>query len=200
MKGDKKMLRSIIGLFACTLLGACAFTPHQIPITATAPKVESSVGDGIVLSLEVLDDRDSTVVGQRGTGMMGADITAPEVIAALERELTAGLEAQGFTVVPANSRADVDLEARLRAFKFFIETGFWTGAENTDVVVAVEAERAGEDYDRVYRASGETASIFVPGGEAIDQKLNAAFNSVLSQIMNDDALIAFLARRSPAGT
>jgi uncharacterized lipoprotein YajG len=187
-------------LSVAVVLGACAFTPHEVPITATAPKVESSVGNGITLALDVLDDRDSLVAGQRGQGMMGADITAPQVVAALERELTEGFEAQGFNVVPANSPADVDFEARLRAFKFFIESGFWTGAENTDVVVAVEAERAGTDYDRVYRSSDETAALFVPGGEAIDQKLNAALSSVLTQIMNDDALITFLARRPPSGT
>jgi len=191
------MFRTMICLIAAAALAGCAFTPHQVGVTASAPKDASTIGEGTALFVEVFDDRDSTVVGQRGVGMQGADITAPQVIPAVERELRAGFEAKGFRIVDNKTAANARVEARLRAFKFFIESGFWTGAENTDVVIAVEARNGADDYKKVYRMSGEESAIVVPGGDAIDQKLNAGLTQVLGQIMRDEQLLQFLARRPP---
>lgn len=118
---------------------------------------------------------------------------------ALERELTSGFDAQGFRVVDAGAPADAQVKARLRAFKFFVEYGFFLGAENTDVVVGIEAASGGDEIEHIYRASDEVPAMFVPGGEGIDQKLNAALAYVLSQIMKDKELMTFLARRPAAG-
>lgn len=197
--GEKAMSRIFYGLLTVVLLSACAFTPHEVQLTASAPKNQSSVGQGVTLYLDVIDDRDSTVVGQRGGGMQGADITAARVMPTLERELKAGFEAKGFRVVSTKVGADAKVKARLRAFKFFLETGFFSGAENTSVVVALAAEKLGDDYDRTYRSSSETGTLFVPGGSSIDKKLNAALSRVLSEIMSDQKLMAFLARRPPSG-
>jgi len=194
-KEDMMMSRVFICVMCAMMLSACAFTPHEVEITAKAPTEASSIGAGISLYLEVIDDRDSLVTGQRGAGMQGADITAPLLMAALERELTAGFEAKGFRVLSSDAGADVEVEARMRAFKFFIETGFFVGAENTSVVIGIEAERLSDDYDRTYRASSEEAAMFVPAGSSIDGKLNATLEHVLSQIMSDEKLMAFLARR-----
>ncbi len=188
------MSRVFICVMCAMMLSACAFTPHEVKITAKAPTEASSIGAGISLYLEVIDDRDSLVTGQRGAGMQGADITAPQLMAAVERELKAGFEAKGFHVLSSDAGADVEVEARMRAFKFFIETGFFVGAENTSVVIAVEAKKLGDDYDRTYRASSEEASMFVPAGSSIDEKLNATLSHVLLQIMSDEKLMAFLAR------
>ena len=118
------MSRVFISVLCAMMLSACAFTAHEVEITAKAPTGTSSVGAGIAVYLQVIDDRDSPVVGQRGAGMQGADITAPQLMPTLVRELTAGLEAKGFRVLSSDAGADVELEARMRAFKFFIETGF----------------------------------------------------------------------------
>ena len=109
-----------------------------------------------------------------------------------------GFEAKGFGIVDNKTAANARVEARLRAFKFFIESGFWTGAENTDVVIAVEARNGADDYKKVYRMSGEESALVVPGGEDIDQKLNAGLTQVLGQIMRDEQLMQFLVRRPPS--
>ena len=193
------MVRVLVGILSALLLSACAFTPHLVAVTAQAPTEPSTIGQGITLYLEVIDDRDSPIVGQRGAGMRGADITAPQIISTLGRELKAGFEAKGFRVVSTNAGADAEVEARLRAFKFFIETGFFVGAENTSVVIAVEAKRSGDDYDRTYRSSSEDATMVVPGGSAIDVKLNAALSTVLDQIMSDKKLMGYIAQKPATG-
>ena len=185
-------VRPLAFILSSILLTSCAFTPHDVAITAEVPYTSSSVGDGVTLALQVIDDRDDVVVGQRGAGMQGADITAKDIIPALERELKKGLEAKGFEALSAQSDADAGFKARLRAFKFFIEMGFWTGAENTSVVINIEAKKRGKTFERSYRVNTEERGIVVPEGTAIDQKLNAALSEVLAKIMRDAELMSFL--------
>ncbi|MDE0058702.1 MAG: YajG family lipoprotein [Defluviicoccus sp.] len=187
------MTRQISGLMVALLVSACAFTPHEVEISATAPKSESTIGAGVTVALQVIDDRESTVVGQRGAGMLDADITVKDILSVLNTELTEGLKANGFKVGVPGSTADAEIEVRLRALKFFIESGFFTGAENTSVVLAVEAEKRGQDFDRTYRSSSEKRTIFIPGGGSIDAKLNAALTDVLGRIVRDRKLLDFLA-------
>ncbi len=144
--------------------------------------------------MDVVDDRDDLVVGQRGAGLQGADITAKDIIPALEREMKRGLEAKGFRVVSSTEPANAEVQANLRAFKFFVETGFWTGAENISVVVKIEAERGGDDFERNYRVSEEERVMAISAGEVIDVKLNGALSFVLEKIMSDEELMAFLAQ------
>ncbi len=202
--------RVLAFVLSSILLTSCAFTPHEIAVTAKAPTTPSSIGKGVTVALEVLDDREDIVVGQRGAGMRGADITVKDIIPALERELRNGLEAKGFTVVSGgtsgstagnvdtnlvgNGEPDVDFEAKLRAFKFFIESGFWSGAENTSVVINVEAVKGGQDYEKSYRFNSEESAMVVPEGSEIDDALNAALSEVLAQIMRDQQLMSFLAQ------
>ena len=186
--------RALAFVLSSILLTSCTFTPHEVAITAEAPSTPSSVGKGVTLALQVIDDRDDVVVGQRGVGMMGADITVKDIVPALERELKKGLEVKGFTVASAKSNADAKFKARLRAFKFFIETGFWTGAENTSVVINVEADKRGKNFERSYRFNAEERVIVVPMGSSIDEKLNAALSEILAKIMLDAELMNFLAQ------
>ena len=183
----------IIPVLSAVGIAACAFTPHEVAVNASAPVEPSSIGAGRTIYLEVIDDRETEVVGQRGAGMQGADITASQVMPTLERELIAGFTAKGFSVSTTDRNADAEVEARLRASRFFLETGFFAGAKNTSVVVGIEADNGRDDYDRTYRSSSEDSTMVVPAGSDIDAHLNAAFTEVLRQIMADDALMEFLA-------
>ena len=186
------MVRLVFGMLGVMTVSGCVWETHDVPITATAPSVQSSAGAGVSLSLQVIDDRDSLEVGQRAARMEGADIIASGIMPALERQLKAGFEAHGFRVLPANTKADTEVEARLRAFKFFLQTGMLQGTANTSAVVAIEAERSGEDYDRTYRSAIEDPSFWGPDEKDIDAQLNQSFASVLGQITTDGALIGFL--------
>lgn len=132
--------------------------------------------------------------------MHGADITAAHLMPALENQLIAGFKSKGFNVVKPPVDSDAEVEVRLRAFKFFIETGFFTGAENFNTTIALEAQKNGNDHDHTYRSSDEERAIFVPGGESITAKLNASLTEVLFQIFNDHNLMGFLARKEKAPT
>ena len=126
--------------------------------------------------------------------MQGADITANGIIPAIEKELKEGIEAKGFRIVSMGDAADADFEANLRAFKFFLETGFWTGAENTNVAIRVDAKKLDREFVRMYRSNSEERTLVVPDGEAIDTKLSAALSEVLTDILEDRELMKILAQ------
>lgn len=174
-------------------LSSCAFQAHTVRLQPTVPVEYSSEGRNVIVELQVFDEREDTVVGQRGAGTMGADITVADLVPTVERELKKGLEARGFTVANPGQKAGAELEAKIRAFKFYVETGFWTGAENTSVVISVEAKKHGFDYDRTYRTGSEERIIVISEGATIDQKLNAALDEVLTSIIRDENLMKFLA-------
>lgn len=192
----KQILAVVFGAF---VLGGCAFTPHTVALNSNLQHSKSTVGSGTTVVLELVDDRESDVVGQRGAGMQGADITVSGLLPHIDREIKEGLQAKGFTVVSNKKQlgaapADLaEMEVRLRAFKFFIETGFWTGAENSNVAINVEAEKNGDDFKRAYRASAEDRTMVIPGGSTIDEQMNARLSSVIDQLIKDEELMAFLA-------
>ena len=184
---------SIFIVLLIAQLGACAFTPHKVVLDAKAPSDAAKVGNNVIVGLDVVDDRDVPVVGQRGAGMMGADITVEDLIRNVRQEIKLGLESRGFKIVGVNQKADVELLARLRAFKFFIETGFFTGTLNTNVAINVIAERGRRKFRKTYRHDNEESVLVVPVGSAIDKKLNTGLNDVYRKIIYDDALMKFLA-------
>ncbi len=132
--------------------------------------------------------------------MIGADITSAQIMPIIERELRTGFAAKGFTIANDGVPADATVTARLRAFKFFIETGFWTGAENTSVAIGINADRGVKDYEQVYRYSTEDRTMVVPKGTEIDEALNAALADVFRQIFADQQLMQFIASARTPGT
>lgn len=69
---------------------------------------------------------------------------------------------------------------------------YW--GENVSVVVNAEAKNGVNDLDKTYRFNKEERTFFVPSGGEIDEKLNAALENVLNQIVSDMQLMAFLAQ------
>lgn len=193
--GGVMKVRLLAFILSSILLTSCALQPHDVTITAEVPYTSSSVGDGVTLALQVIDDRDDVVVGKRAPVPAAADITAKNIIPALERELKKGLEAKGFEALSAQSDADAEFEARLRRFKYFIPPPRFIGStENTWVVINIEAKKRGKAFERRYRVHTKEPGLFASTGTEIDQKLNAALSEVLARIMRDAELMSFLAQ------
>ena len=189
--------RSLVAIITVLLFSGCAFTPHEVQMTATAPRLTSDVGQGVTVGVRIVDDRESSTVGQRGVGMQGADVSANSLITHIERQTRQLLSDKGFKIVDYNDSetADVKLTVSMRAFKFFIETGFWTGANNVDVILKSEARRGAEDYVNTYRFNNEERMLVVPDGAGIDDMLNSALLDVFTKMAADSDLYKFLANK-----
>jgi uncharacterized lipoprotein YajG len=180
------------------LVSGCAWTPHDVQVATTAPTPVSTVGSGTHLYFQFVDDRDDVTVGHRGVATVGAKITAADVPQVVEKHLRTMLQNKGYTLLDGPVGSDAGVTYRLRAFKFEIESGLFTGGQNADVVLAVDASRAldashgAQTYKTVYRSNSEERILAVPDGDAIDQQLNAALTDVLTKAANDTALDSVL--------
>jgi uncharacterized lipoprotein YajG len=179
------------------ILQACTFTQHEVAFYPSMQPIESTIGEGTNIGFRVYDDRDSQTVGQRGAGMVGADINASSIMLHLDSELRRGFTAQGFKIVSSEDpSADAKLTISLRSLKFFIETGFWTGANNVSVAIKADGNRDGDEFRNSYNFDSEERALVVPDGSGIDQALNAGLTDVLTQLFADSELMKFLANPS----
>ena len=76
--GESRFLRisrRLVVVGAITIgLSGCAFTPQAIELQPKVNVVESSIGQGRVVYINVVDERAKTTLGTRGAGL-GADLT-----------------------------------------------------------------------------------------------------------------------------
>ncbi|HEY4275761.1 MAG TPA: YajG family lipoprotein [Rhizomicrobium sp.] len=185
-------MKTISAIALALLLGGCAWTPHDVKIAPLTPPQASTIGEGTKVFFRFSDERDDATVGHRSVATVGAKISAPTLDAEIERNLRLGLTTKGYSIVSDQGAADATAVYRLRSFKFEIETGFWSGAQNAATVIAVDGMRAGRTYTNVYRSSSEERIMAVPGGDAIDQQMNAAISSTMNQAWSDGNLDLFL--------
>jgi uncharacterized lipoprotein len=184
-----------LGLACWALLSGCAFTPHDVNLQPAVTASTSDVGQGTHLYFRFIDDRDDTIVGHRSVATVGAKISATDLPNVFEKRLRAELAAKQFQLIDSETSADASITYRLRSFKFEIEQGFFTGGRNAAAALAVDASRKGQTYANVYRYNSEVRIVAVPGGDEIDDQMNAALNQLLQQADTDSKLNQFLAGR-----
>ena len=172
------------------LLTGCAYNAHNTKIAITTPTVATDVADGTELSLDVLDDRDSEVIGKRMV-VGGGKITADNLMPLLETALLQGFKAKGFNIV-SNDRSSSRLVVKLRAFKYEISQGFFTGGEDISVVLKVDAKKSGKELNKTYRFSNEERKIIYSGAGGLNEDLNKALNACVAKLLNDGELDVFL--------
>ena len=88
MKGQTLVALVLVGASG---LAGCTWTPHQVELKAEPSyTLGQQIGEGIRLNVVVIDDRDQRVVGQRDVGAIGSDITSPQLMNFLQRQVTEG--------------------------------------------------------------------------------------------------------------
>ena len=87
--------------------------PHQVELKAEPSyTLGQQIGEGIRLNVVVIDDRDQRVVGQRDVGAIGSDITSPQLMNFLQRQVTEGFQRHGFVLVSDNGLAHAKVIAK----------------------------------------------------------------------------------------
>jgi uncharacterized lipoprotein YajG len=189
---DMKRIAGLMVILSTIIIGGCTFTPKEIDLNATPTISDNKVGNGMPLYFRFMDDRDDMVVGVRGANNMGSKITAQNLPQYVEKSLREGLAQKGYQIIGNKEAAAAEIIYRLRSFKFSINMGFWTGAENKSAIIAVEATKGGRDYAKVYKYDDEDRDVVVPGGDEINTEMNEALAGVLNDALNDAALDNFL--------
>jgi uncharacterized lipoprotein YajG len=186
--GSSKLL--VLGLIvaAASSLSACTFTAHDLQVKPTVQPVASSIGQGTRVFFRFVDDRDDVTIGHRGVGSVGAKISSADLPQSVEAQLRDELQKKLFDLVSSEADSDASVTYRLRSFKFDIEQGFFSGGRNAAAALAVDAQRGSRTYANVYRYNSEERIMFVPGGDEIDNQMNAALNQILTKADSDEAL------------
>jgi uncharacterized lipoprotein YajG len=125
-------------------------------------------------------------------GGNGARISAMTLPAVVENQLREGLMKKGYQLVPSEIGANAVASFRLRAFSISLEMGFFSGGQNENVTLAVDATKSGRTFTQIYRYSQEQRVQFVPTESEIDQLLNQALTDVIRQTLSDGRLDTFL--------
>ena len=177
------------------MLGGCAWTPHQLELSATSPqKTELKTGKGVKIKVDVVDDRDQHVVGQRGVGAVGSDISSPQLLNYFRRQVVQGFRSHGFLLISDEETAEARVVVYLRSFKWLTEQGFFTGGHNVFVSIKAEAKNAktNKEIVKTYQFDQEKRSFFVASGGEINERMNAGLSDVLKQLFSDVQFVRFL--------
>ena len=112
-------------------LSGCTFTPQAIELQPKVDVVESSIGQGRVVYVNVVDERAKTTLGVRGAGI-GADLTLKGDLRTIIRSSTiGGLTRQGFSPTMETVPGARELRVEVRSLDYQVIRGFWQGTLRT---------------------------------------------------------------------
>lgn len=191
--------RNLILILAALVASGCAFTPQTVVIEPTVEVAAGNIGDGRRVNVYAVDERTTTEIGRRGTGMMrGAAITTEQDMATVfADEIVKGLTAMNFDAVKVNSQSAATsgalLRVDIRSVEYETSMGFWTGGVHVRGSMKATATRDDRSYDQIYRVDEEKRVMVVPGADANAEQINATVSAVLQEMFNDPELFKFLA-------
>lgn len=190
-------MRTFVALCGICFISACAYTPMTVSLQPDTTVTVSDIGSGKTVYLWVVDERDQQDIGHRGAAMMkGARISLEEDLSAVvQSALSEMLLSKGFEVAYDDTRQlNPSLRVDIRNLEYSTSTGFWTGG--VEVAAAMKATARGEleTFENFYRFQNEDRVVVVPGAESNNERINAALNDVLHQLMRDRKLLEVLAQ------
>ena len=173
----------------------CAYTPQQVRLAPASMIAPSDRGQGVAVSVKVIDERPSQSLGNRGDAYgKGAEIRTGDDLAALvAAELQRGLAAKNYAPSATSSTA---LNAEVRLLEYSTSTGFFTGGVHIRAAIKVRAYApGGKTYEKLYRSDREERVAVVPTAEKNEAWINRGLSEVIEQIFADDELLDLLAGR-----
>lgn len=180
-------------VISSVLFSSCmSVIPHQVTLTASPTVGQKAVSEKQPLYLAVVDARPQKAVGVRA-GLLGASITAPDVIAHIERQVQQGLETKGFAL----TQEQVSRQMTLSLTRFAWETRAQSGIAQIGVAIDLKVEvRApfSAPITRFYIYDDHQFTAITPLGEDVTQRFNAGLTNVLSQLFADTKLFDALTK------
>jgi len=179
------------------LVTGCAYTPMTVNLAPDTIVSSSDIGNGQTIYLTVQDERAEDTVGNRGAAMMkGAKITLEQDLSAVvQSALTEMLSTKGFLVrYESSTGLHPLLRVDIRGLSYETSTGFWTGGVQVTAALKATVKGESETYENFYRYDNEDRVVVVPGADANNERINAALNDVLHQMMRDRKLLEVLAQ------
>lgn len=189
------MKRSLV-IVAVASLAGCTFIDQKVQIAPQMELAQVDIGHGKKVAMKVVDDREDSVIGKRGTGMVqGAKITTDQDIPQLFTDaITDGLRKKGFIPAPFAESESPNLRVDIRSIEYDVSMGLWTGSNMGKASIKVLAKNGNDTYEKVYRGQSEIRTAFVASQETNAKIINGAITEVLRKMFDDRELMDFIAR------
>ena len=182
---------------------SCAWTAQKAQLRPQVSVPTANLGGGANVYVHTVDERTSDVLGNRGAGAVGAEISAStaDVIGAVDQSLTTGLRNLGFTIVPAASADTSELKVEVRALQYKVAMGFWAGSLDVDAALKAICIR-GRDrtYEQLHRGHYEDSLQVVQGADNNNEYINSALSSAINEVLRDRQLLDCLASTDAGST
>ena len=189
-------MRHIYTFLFATVLAACALSP-QVVVVNPELKVTANVTNAkpVSISIEVVDTRSSTIIGQRG-GVYAetSDISTDDnMTATLEHKVGTVFSELGYVVVKKGEAADAALTVRIINIHYAANTEKKV-LKNIETKLEIQAvcRKNDKEFTGSYSATRKKDLIKTLSVQENEQLVNAAFTVVLETMLKDKDLITFL--------
>lgn len=193
----RHVLRAAAVLLATALLAGCA-SPHYLQLNPKRSVSVPQTGSGQAVTVAVVDERDSDVIGTRtGSAMSTAVITvsAHELVPQLQREAERAVSDMGFspTTQPDNARPSLTVT--------MLQLGYGRGDSRPvidearlEAILEVKVTNRGTTYTGTYTSRRTQSYAVRPDRDANTRMLNDLIGDALNRAFSDPELARLLAR------
>jgi len=177
------------------VLAGCTFIDQKVQLQPQVDVTTADLGQSKSVAIKVVDDRDDTVIGNRGIWDKGAKVsTEDDVAGVFTKAISDGLRQKGFQVQPFASDHPRQLAVYIRFLKYETVTGLWTGGNIGKAGLRVQATNDGNTYEKSYQAQSEIRTVWAGSQETNAKVINQAVSDVVKKMVEDKNLMALLAR------
>lgn len=185
MKFIKKNLW-LVSLFSTVLLAGCQIQPNQITFTTPSPTSSfNSLNQSATVNVVTQDLRSSAEVASYASGGNIQRLTAvPEVRQLFQQAVQQNLNSKGFSVVPQNPNANVQVNVR----KFFadVEQGNLRHKITANIQVEILVQGAKGRFSKNFNTSRSYEGALGADNNGIRNVLNQAYSDIIQSIYNDN--------------
>lgn len=176
------------------LLAGCAQSPQRVWLDPKLNVPTSSVGEGRVVAVDVVDRRPSPSLGNFGKSRDAAtDLsTEQDVALVVKQEVISGMRKKGFVAVEEQTNRDAKLNVEIQSLEYATSPNTWTGDVYIKSALKAVASKNGKTLEKMYRANFDKRVVVVPTATTNEQWINEALGDVLRQLLEDRELSFFL--------
>lgn len=184
--------RCITFFFLCLLsLGGCALSPQTISINPDID-VQGNVGQSQTIQVDVVDKRNSPVLGQRGGVYEDTSniMTSDNMTTTLRKSLVRALQKQGYSVVERDADTALRVEVNSMTYNAYKEKLLY----KIEIGMAVRSivNKNSKEFTGDYKTSRKKDYVKLPGVEENEKLVNETLAGVLKSMLSDEDLIKFI--------
>ena len=175
-------------------LAGCALSPQVVDINpvVTATDTVPAAAGGAALSLQVVDTRESGVIGQRGGvySKTATISTTEDVTGPIRRTLAAALTAAGYRVVEDDSAPVLRIE--IAGLGYTIREDKLTRTITTVARLKAAYAKGNRTYENTYTVTRNKEVLTAPGAIKNAELINATLTAAFQRLLGDGQLFGLI--------